>query len=142
MLRLQRGVVLLFSARRLACCSVNAKRPAIISQAVCKKINLSARNEQIYFVQTLKRILSCRYLATHIYPDRAVTRECRPLLRSCLKKLIKSNLLSSKEKAFYSLSIAFPGLYWLYRVKADPDMWKWERAERRRRQEERKNRSV
>lgn len=136
---------------QLSCCIINEelyyysqREGSLVAQSKQKdrllflkpyleKSFLSVWNEQIYFVQSLKRLLNCRYLATHIYPDRSAARECRPLLRKCLKQLKRSSLLSPKEKAFYFLSIVFPGLYWLYRVKKDPGMLKWERMERRKR---------
>ena len=121
----------------LAAVATQRDRLIFLKQFVDKSC-LSAWNEQIYFVQTLKRLLSCRYYATHIYPDKSVVRECRPLFCKCLKQLKRSSLLSPKEKAFYFLSIVFPGLNWLYRAVKDPGMWQWEIHERRRRRDTRK----
>lgn len=125
----------------LAAVATQRDRLIFLKQFVDKSC-LSAWNEQVYFVQTLKRLLNCRYHATHIYPDRSAARESRALLCKCMKQLTRSNLLSSKEKGFYTVSIIFPGLYWLYRAVKDPGMLKWEKAERKKRREERKDCSV
>ena len=128
-----------YSQREGSLVSVATQRDRLLflTQFVDKSC-LSAWNEQIYFVQTLKRLLSCRYYATHIYPDKSVVRECRPLFCKCLKQLKRSNLLSAKDQVFYTLSIIFPGLNWLYRAVKDPGMLKWEKAVRKKRREEKK----
>ncbi len=98
-----------------------------------EKAAQSERNELIYFEQSLKRLLTCRYLAAHIYADCSIARECGSLLRFCIKRLVKSKQFTISRKVTYAAFAYIPRLYWLFRVKTDPGMLAWEKMERKRR---------
>ncbi len=108
----------------------------IVEKIFAGKAGLSERNEQIYLEQTLRRLLNSRYYAKHIYPDSYVVRETTHTLRSLIPVLKKSAQLPRNEKLRYALFARVPGAYWLFRVTRDPSMWKWEKAERKKRRAE------
>ncbi|MBE7006057.1 MAG: glycosyltransferase family 2 protein [Ruminococcaceae bacterium] len=103
------------------------------------KVLQSPENSAVYLDQAVKRCLSTRYLAGHILPDREIARDCGRLLKACRKRFGKTTVYSAKEKMIYSTFIRFPGAYWLYRSITEPDMWAWEKAERKKRREAEKN---
>ena len=110
----------------------------IVEKIYAEKAGLSERNEQIYLEQTLRRLLNSRYYAKHICPDHYVVRETTHTLKSLLPVLKKTAQLSRKEKLRYGIFARIPGAYWLFRIISDPGMWKWERAERKKRREARR----
>ena len=97
------------------------------------KILSSAENDEIYLDQAVKRCLSTWYLSSHILPDREIARQCRQWLRPCMKRLRASSFYSVKEKVLYSLFGWCLQSYWLYRSITEPDMWAWEKVERKKR---------
>ncbi len=114
-----------------------------LAAAVFAEKALAAENNDIiYLDQAVKGGLSTRYYATHIYPDRQIARKCTECLKSCLPVLRRTAIFSWKNKAIYSMFIVFPGLYWLFRSITEPYMWKWEKVERKKRREEKKNHQV
>ncbi len=100
-----------------------------------EKALASRKNESIFLDQAIKRGLSTRYLSAYILPDKAITRQCSRLLRRCGKPLKKTEIYSKKEKLLYTIFIYIPRAYWLFRSVTEPDMRKWELAERRKRRE-------
>ena len=97
------------------------------------KLLRSDRREDIYLDQTLKRGLNLRYLAAHIKADRKIAKESDAILKKCRKLLWRSKEYSTKTKIVLLLMISFPGLYWLFRIKREPFVLKWERVERKKR---------
>ena len=94
--------------------------------------------DDIYLDHVLKRGLSSRFLLTHIYPDREAAGECGAILRKCRKRVRETKEYSTKTKIVLLLMISFPGFYWLFRIKREPFVLKWERAERKKRREAKK----
>lgn len=109
----------------------------IVAKLFAQKALLSPRNEEIYLEQSVRRLLNSRYYLTHIYPDRAEARACSTALRPCVRQMRRSPQYTAKEKLLYSVFSALPGAYWLFRVTRDPSMWKWEKAERKKRRQTR-----
>lgn len=89
--------------------------------------------DDIYLDHVLKRTLSSRFLLTHIYPDREAAGECGAILRKCRKRVRETKEYSTKTKIVLLLMISFPGFYWLFRIKREPFVLAWERAERKKR---------
>lgn len=105
----------------------------IVAKLFAERSCLSPRNEEIYLEQTLRRVLNSRYYAVHIFPDREAVKTCKEALKVCLPVLRRTRQLSRSEKIRYTIFARFPFIYWLFRVKTDPGMWKWEKAERKKR---------
>ena len=89
--------------------------------------------DDIYLDHVLKRALSNRFLLTHIYPDREAAGECGAILRKCRKRVRETKEYRTKTKIVMLLMISFPGFYWLFRIKREPFVLAWERAERKKR---------
>ena len=104
-----------------------------IAEICVDKLLKQAAPEEVFLDQAVKRCLSVWYLSSHILPDRAIAKTCRQWLRPCGKRLRASSLFSAKEKLLYSLFSWCPQFYWLYRSITQPDMWAWEKAERKKR---------
>lgn len=104
-----------------------------IAEICVDKLLKQAAPEEVFLDQAVKRCLSVWYLSSHILPDRAIAKTCRQWLRPCGKRLRASSLYSAKEKLLYSLFGWCPQFYWLYRSITQPDMWAWEKAERKKR---------
>ena len=104
-----------------------------ISSFFAEKALSSPSQEEVYLDQAIKRNLSTWYLSSHILPDRDVARTCRQQLKPCLKRMRRSVLYSEKQKLLYSVFCRFPQSYWLYRSITEPDMWAWEKVERKKR---------
>ncbi|MBQ5976796.1 MAG: glycosyltransferase family 2 protein [Oscillospiraceae bacterium] len=94
--------------------------------------------DDIYLDHVLKRALSNRFLLMHIYPDREAAGECGGILRKCRDRVRNTEIYSAKTKIVMLLMVNFPGLYWLFRIKREPFVLKWERAERKKRREAKK----
>ena len=109
-----------------------------VAEIYAQKTLAAENNDRIYLDQAIKRSLSTRYYADHIFPDRQISRKCTGLLRSCLPVLRRTAVYSGKKKAAYTLFILIPGLYWLYRSVTEPDMWAWEKVGRKKRREAKK----
>lgn len=109
-----------------------------VTEIYVNKTLASPGNDRVYLDQAIKRCLSTHYYAMHIHSDRELARKSSALMKSCLPILRKTTIYSRKMKFIYSTFIRVPGLYWLYRSLTEPDMWKWERVERRKRREEKK----
>ena len=105
----------------------------IVAKLFAERAGLSPRNEEIYLEQTLRRVLNSRYYAVHIFPDREVVRSCKEVLRICRPLLRRTDKLTKQQKLRYTIFARLPFTYWLFRVKTDPGMWKWEKAERKKR---------
>ena len=110
------------------------------ARAFAEKALLASEKEQFFLDQAVKRCLSTRYLTAHILPDKTIVRECNQLLRSCRKRIGSTKVYSGKEKLITTAFISIPGLYWLYRSITEPNMWKWEKVERKKRRMDRKKR--
>lgn len=109
-----------------------------VAEICTQKVLARQENDVIYLDQAVKRGLSTRYYARHIHPDRQIARKCTALLKSCLPALWRTAVYSLKKKAVYSFFICFPVSYWLYRSITEPYMWKWEKVERKKRREARR----
>lgn len=105
----------------------------IVAKLFAERAGLSPRNEEIYLEQTLRRVLNSRYYAVHIFSDREVVRSCKEVLRICRPLLRRTDKLTKQQKLRYTIFARLPFTYWLFRVKTDPGMWKWEKAERKKR---------
>ncbi len=110
----------------------------LVAEIFTQKVLSAEENDSIYLDQAIKRSLSTHYYAVHIYPDKQIARKCTRLLKSCLPVLRRTDIYSRREKAIYSAFIHFPKLYWLYRSIKEPDMWAWEKVERKKRWNERR----
>ena len=109
-----------------------------VARFFVEKALASPENEEVYLDQAVKRCLSTWYLSAHILPDREIAKNCLQWLRPCMKQLRASSLYSTKQKVLYSVFGWFPQSYWLYRSITEPDMWAWEKVERRKRREAKK----
>ena len=98
-----------------------------------EKLQTAKENEVIYLDQAMKRSLSTWYLSSHILVDKDLARASKALLKPCAKQMRRSALYSGKEKLFYSVFCRFPQSYWLYRSVTEPNMWAWEKVERKKR---------
>ena len=105
----------------------------IVAKLFADQARLSPRNEEIYLEQTLRRVLNSRYYAVHIFPDDEVVRSCKEALRICMPLLRRTDKLSIEQKVRYTIFARLPFTYWLFRIKTDSGMWKWEKAERKKR---------
>lgn len=112
-----------------------------VAEIYTEKTLAAEDNDRIYLDQAIKRSLSTRYYADHIQLDKQISRKCTLLLNSCLPSLKNTDIYSGKQKAAYTAFIHFPSLYWLYRSITEPDMWAWEKVERKKRREEKRNTS-
>ena len=114
----------------------------IVEKLFVEKASLSVRNEQVYLEQAIRRLLNSRYYAKHFFPDDFVVQEIKKVFPDVLHSLRRTTQLSGSEKLRYRAFIRVPGAYWMYRVLADPGMWKWERWERKKRRAAKKNRGI
>ncbi len=73
-----------------------------------KRASLSKENDLIYLGQVKFRLLW--YLKYYLFtePDRAVVKECLRLMRSGLPLVLKSDIFSNREKAYYLFKCVFP----------------------------------
>jgi glycosyltransferase involved in cell wall biosynthesis len=110
-----------------------------VARRLSRNLHQSNGRDDIYLDQTIKRCLHTRYLASHILSNREAVRECNAILKDLRKSLKRTSVYDKKEKLRLSILIQFPFLYWLYRSIKQPDMWKWEKVERKKRREERRH---
>ena len=114
-------------------------KPAII---LAQKAMECPENEPIYLDRAIKFCLDKRNLSAYILLNRDISKKCGSLLRSCWKRMQKSNLYTFKEKLLFTGFIFIPRLYWLYRVITQPFMLHWERVQRKKRREEKRKRKA
>ncbi len=115
-----------------------AKSAIILAQKALE----CSENEPIYLDRAVKFCLDKRNLAAYILLNRDISKKCGFLLRSCWKRVRKSDLYSFKEKLLYMGCIFVPRVYWLYRVITQPFMLHWEQVERKKRREDRRKGKV
>lgn len=107
----------------------------LIAKLFAEKAADSHENEQIYLEQAVRRLLACRYMTAYILPDKTIEQESNIYLKQCTKQVYRSNEFSGKKKLMYHAFCVFPRLYWLFRSITEPNMWRWERVERKKRRE-------
>lgn len=93
----------------------------------------SSDNEEIYLEQAIRRLLSCRYITSYILLNPTIKKSCSTYLKHCMRRAQKTDLYSTKVMLAYQVFSSVPRTYWFYRSVTEPYMWKWERAERRKR---------
>lgn len=118
--------------------TVGVSQRLLITKVLSEKLFAPNGRDEIYLDHVIKRGLNTRYLATHILPDREAAKECGEILKRCRKRIRRTKEYGTRKKVAILLMIRFPRLYWLHRIFGDPSMWKWEKAERKKRREERK----
>ena len=96
----------------------------------------TSHDKEIYLEQAIRRLLSCRYITSSILLDSQIKKSCSSYLKECIQKARAEDIFSSKMMLAYQAFCYAPWTYWLYRSIKEPNMWKWERAQRRKRMEE------
>lgn len=119
--------------------STDNTQQILVARAFFENLNQPGGRDEIFLDQAIKRSLSLRYLSSHIRLDREIARECGEMLKSVRGRLKATDIYGNKEKTIYLAFIDFPLLYWLWRSIKEPDMWAWEKVERKKRREARKN---
>ena len=88
--------------------SVKGENRMNLAGYLLKRAALSKNNETIYLGQAEFRLLW--YLKYYLFtePDRTVVKECLRLMRSGLPLVLKSDIFSNREKAYYLFKCFFP----------------------------------
>ena len=113
-----------------------------VAKLFAEKVLQSPTNDAVFLDQAVKRSLSTRYLATHILLNKEIAHRCNHYLKVCQKTFKRTKVLTKKEKLIYSVFIRLPYLYWLYRSITEPDMWKWEKTERKKHRKTKREQKV
>ncbi len=93
-------------------------------------------SDQIRLQEAIKWFLSTRYSASVLAaPD--IYKRCDAGVKSSIKKILKTPIISFKRRIAYTVFAYIPILYRLFRIMEDPTMLKWEQAMKQKRKEQR-----
>ena len=82
----------------------------------------------IYLDQSIRGALNIRNVAAYIHPNADIVSKCNTLLKTNVRKLIRSTIYSFPRKSLYLLSIYSTWFYRWYRYRRDPSLKRWEKV--------------